>query len=71
VGVIPGRETMEQIAARMTPGDAKLLVQSIAKAAAKDRTRTPVFIALYECCKIVVQKLQAAQNKPQRVAAAG
>jgi hypothetical protein len=71
VGVIPGRETMEQIAARMTPGDAKLLVQSIAKAAARDRTRTPVFIALHECCKIVVQKLQAAQNKPQRVAAAG
>jgi hypothetical protein len=30
-----------------------------------------VFIALYEVCKIVVQKLQAAQNKPQRVAAAG
>jgi hypothetical protein len=71
VGVIPGRETMVQLAERMTPGDAKLLVQTLANAAKKDASRRDVVITLIQSCNVVVQQLRSAQNKQQRVAAAG
>jgi hypothetical protein len=71
VGVIPGRESMTEIAARMTSGDAKALVQALAMEAKKSKDRVDVIMTLIQCSNAVQKMLQSAQNKPARVAAAG
>jgi hypothetical protein len=66
-GIIPPDRfpSVDEIAAHLTPGDAKALVQSLIKQYAVKPDRLPVFKTLYQTCKAVVAKLQAsAQGEP-------
>jgi len=58
--------TVEEIAARLTPGDAKLLVHELVRLYPTRSDRLNVFKALYATTKAVVAQLQSAQEKAKK-----
>ena len=69
-GIIPADRfpTPAEIAARMTPGDAKALVQSLMTQYQTDPSRLPVFKVLYQTTKAVVEKLNATREAAKKTA---
>jgi hypothetical protein len=64
-GIIPADRfpTVQEWAARMTPGDAKLLVQTLSELYATKPDRLPVFKTLWKCCNAVVAKVKASAQE--------
>jgi hypothetical protein len=54
-------ETATEFAARMTPSDAKALIQALVRLYGADQSRANVLATLYGTCNAIVEKLMPAQ----------
>jgi hypothetical protein len=59
---------MSELAERMTPGDAKQLVQELVRLYETKPDRLNVFRALYGTCRAVVEQIRSAQQESAKVA---